>query len=478
MREWQPSIDDGSSPRYAAIVRSLQEAVAAGELVPGDRLPPQRELASELDVSLGTVTRAYNEARERGLVEATVGRGTFVRAAPAEVRRGLGALVDRELIDLSLLVAPVLEEERWPDRLRQAAARLADRPDLNDLLGYQRHEGLFRHRRAASAWLARTGMEAAPDEVLIAGSAQHAAVAALSVLTRPGDVVLAEELTNPGLRDAAAWLHLRLHGLPMDEDGLVPDAFAAACRTGVGRTLYTMPTYHNPTTRTMPERRRTEIARIAEEHGVAVVEDGVHALLAEEAPPPLSARLPDLGYFLTSHSKTLSPSLRVGYLRAPPAAHEELAFALRATLWMVSPLLAEVASDWIEEGVAQGLLEEKRTEARDRQQVARDALDGFRVEAGRASHHLWLRLPEGWRSEAFVSEARRRGVAVTSPRALVAGQVKAPRAVRLCLGAARSREELQKGLELIRELLEEGPASSSGAATEGRGRKRTERGPL
>lgn len=461
MSEWRPALDDGS-PRYAAIVRSLERAVAAGELAAGDRLPPQRELAADLDVALGTVTRAYTEARERGLVEATVGRGTFVRSTPAAAREGLGARVDRELIDLSLLVAPVLEEERWPDRLRHAGARLADRPDLHELLGYQPHEGLARHRRAAAAWLGRTGLDAGPEEVLIAGSAQHAALAALSVLTRPGDVVLAEELTNPGLRDAASWLHLRLHGLPIDEHGLLPDAFEAACRGGVGRTLYTMPTYHNPTTRSMPPERRRAIADIAREHGVAVVEDGVHALLADEAPAPLASHLPDHGYFLTSHSKTLSPALRLGYLRAPPAGREELEFALRATLWMASPLLSEVASRWIEEGTAEEMLAAKRAEASARQAMARAALDDFPFEAGRASHHLWLRLPEAWRAESFVAEARRRGVAVTPPRALVAGQVTAPGAVRLCLGAARSREELGRGLGRVRELLDEGRGAGTG----------------
>lgn len=453
MTKWTPVIDDRSGPRYEAIVRSLEEALAGGELAPGDRLPPQRELADALDLALGTVTRAYAEARERGLVEATVGRGTFVRPGAVEARGALGARVDPDLVDLSLLVAPMLEEERWPERLCGAADRLAARPDLHDLLGYQRHEGTVRHRRSAAHWIDRTGLATAPSDVLVAGSAQHAAVAALSVLTRPGDAVLAEELTNPGLRDAASWLHLRLHGLPCDEQGLLPEAFEDACRSGVGRVLHTMPTYQNPTTRTMSEERRRAIARVAADHGIAVVEDGVHALLHAGAPAPLSAHLPDHGYFVTSHSKTLSPSVRVGYLRAPAGAHEALRQALRATLWMASPILAEWASGWIEDGTADELLEGKRAEARARQAMARDALPAGRIEAGDASHHLWLHLPGGWEAEGFVAAARTRGVAVTSPRAFLAGQVAAPRAVRVCLGAARDREALRRGLDELGALL-------------------------
>ena len=462
MTKWNPSIADRSGPRYAAIVVELEEAVREGRLAPGDRLPPQRELADALDLSLGTVTRAYEEARDRGLVEATVGRGTFVRHGAGEGEGAVGARLDPDLADLSLLTAPVLDEEDWPGRLRSAASALAGRADLADLLGYQRHEGAARHRRAGAAWLGRTGLEASPGDVLVTGSAQHAAVAALSVLTRPGDTVLAEELTNPGLRDAASWLGLRLHGLPMDGEGLIPDALESVCRSGVARVLYTMPTYQNPTARTMSKKRRRRIAAIAAEHGVSVVEDGVHALLAGEAPAPLAAHLPDHGYFVTSHSKTLAPALRLGYLRAPSAAHEELRSALRATMWMASPLLAEIATGWIEDGTADRLLEGKRAEARTRLEIAREALAGFDFTAGAASYHLWLGLPEGWRPDAFAREARRRGVAVAPPRGFVAGQVTTPRAVRLCPGSARDREELREGLAALRGLLEEGPIDGRG----------------
>lgn len=458
MTKWTNSIADRPGPRYAAIVRALADAVRKGEMAPGDRLPPQRQLAEELDLALGTVTRAYEEARDRGLVEATVGRGTFVRPGAHEGGGAVAARLDRELVDLSLLVAPILEEERWPERLRQAADELTDRPNLGGLLGYQAHEGAPRHRRAAADWLERTGLSASSDEVLLTGSAQHAAVVCLSVLTRPGDTVLAEELTTPGLKDAAGWLGLRLHGLPTDEAGLLPDAFEAACRSGVGRVLYTMPTYQNPTTRTMPEERRERLAGIAAEYGVPVVEDGVHALLSEEAPAPLTARLPDHGYFLTSHSKTVAPALRVGYLRAPPTAREQLADAVRATVWMPSPLLAEIATAWIDDGTAERFLEGKRREARARHAIVREALEDFTWSAGDASLHIWLQLPEGWTAEAFVEEARRRGVALTSPPGFLAGQITAPRAVRICVGAARDREALREGMDTVRSLLAEGPA--------------------
>lgn len=456
MTKWNPSVADRAGPRYGAIVRDLEEAIREGRLAPGDRLPPQRELADALDLSLGTVTRAYEEARERGLVEATVGRGTFVRQGADAGEGAVGARMHPDLADLSLLTAPILDGEDWPSQLRSAVSALAERPDLADVLGYQRHEGATRHRRAGAAWLERTGLQASPGDVLVAGSAQHAAVAALSVLTRPGDTVLAEELTNPGLKDAASWLGLRLHGLPMDVEGLIPDALESVCRSGVGRVLYTMPTYQNPTARTMSEERRRRIAAIAAEHGMAVVEDGVHALLAAEAPAPLAAHLPDHGYFVTSHSKTLAPAVRLGYLRAPGAAHEELRSALRATMWMASPLLAEIATGWIENGTADRLLEGKRAEARARMERARQALDGFDTTAGVSSYHLWLELPGSWRAENFSRAARRRSVAVAPPRGFVAGQVTAPRAVRLCPGSARGREELSEGLAALRKLLDEG----------------------
>jgi DNA-binding transcriptional MocR family regulator len=239
----------------------------------------------------------------------------------------------------------------------------------------------------------------------------------------------------------------------MDAHGLLPDAFEAACRTQAPRALYLIPTIHNPTTVVLSESRRREIARIARAHNVVVVEDDIHRLLAEEAPPPIAAFLPELSCFLLGTSKTLAPGLRVGFIHAPAPLVPRISAGIRATTWMAAPLMAEIFARWERDGTALKLLKRRREEARSRQRLAAELLAGFRLDAHPTSHHAWLHLPEPWRAETFEAEARRCGVAVTPAQAFQVGRASAPHAVRLGLGAPRTREELRTGLERVAAAL-------------------------
>jgi DNA-binding transcriptional MocR family regulator len=124
---------------------------------------------------------------------------------------------------------------------------------------------------------------------------------------------------------------------------------------------------------------------------------------------------------------------------------------------MAAPLLAEIAAEWILDGTADRLVEQKRMEASARQEIASRLLSSFEFEAHPLSFHLWLHLPEPWRSNEFTAQLRRRGVVVTQSEAFVPGRVEAPHAVRVCLGAPRSRAQLESGLAILRETLQETP---------------------
>ena len=455
MTIWVPDLARRPGPRYLAISEALAEDTARGRLPSGTRLPTHRELAERLGLTVGTVTRAYGEAARRGLVSGEVGRGTFVRGpvaefAPLSPAGGLAA-------DLSANLPPrVTDEDRWPSLPRTLAA-LSRRKDLGRLLDYPPEGGAPEHRAAGAAWIRRAGLEAAPEQVLVSSGSQHGMTAVFSALLRPGDLVLTEALTYPGMKALAGLLHLRLQALAMDEHGLVPDALAAACRRAGAKALYLMPTLQNPTTRTIPEERRREIAGIARAHGLVVVEDDVHGLLPASPPRPLSAFLPEQSVYLTGTAKSLAPGLRIGFVLAPASLVPRLAAAIRTTTWMAAPLMAEIAARWIMEGTADAILKRKRKEAAVRQRVALSLLAGSPVESDPAAYHLWLHLPEPWRSETFVDAARRRGVAVTPAQAFMVGRGAVPAAVRVCLGAAADRAQLEFGLGVLAALLTRSP---------------------
>jgi DNA-binding transcriptional MocR family regulator len=455
---WTTDLSRTSGPRYVAIADRIAEDIERGRLKPGERMPTHRDLANRLGVTIGTVTRAYAEAARRGLLVGETGRGTFVKEVvfedvfPATESVGEGAV-----IDLSWNVPPLPSGDPLGQALSKTLAGLSARGNLSALLGYQPAAGAERHRAAGAAWMERSGLKADPRRILVCCGALHAMTVVFSTITKPGDTVFTESLTYPGMKNLANLLNLRLQGLATDDEGLVPEAFEAACRGGAAKALYTVPTIHNPLGTVMPERRRREIARIAEAHGVAIVEDDVHSFMLKDPPPPVSAFAPEHSYYILSTSKSIAGGMRVGYLHAPARMVEPLATTLRATVWMAAPLMAEIASDWIKDGTAERLVEQKRVEASARQELARRALEGFEFDAHPFSFHLWLHLPEPWRSDEFVAQLKRRRVTVTPPEAFVTGRDETPHAVRVCLGAARSRSLLETGLARIREVLEGSP---------------------
>lgn len=460
---WSPQLPQDGSPRYRAIAQALAADIGSGRIKPGTRLPTHRELADQLGVTVGTVTRAYAEAARRGLISGEVGRGTFIRTPPSHAGRAL-ATPSAAVIELSVNTPPPPFGVDEDALLSRTLGELAARQDLSQLLCYPLDSGRPEHRAAGAQFMTRSGLHATPDHVLVSSGSQHAMTAVFSALTQPGDVVLTEHLTYQGMKALANLLHLNLHGLPIDEHGLRPDAFAAACRNGA-RFLYCVPTLHNPTTALMPAERRAELAAIAAAHDVLIVEDDVYGLLLDTPLPAVASFAPDHSIFLTGTAKTIAAGLRVGFMLAPRALVSKLAAAIRTTTWMAAPLMVEIAANWIEQGVADTLLDARRAEAVARQQIAQRILGRHHPASHPNAYHLWLRLPGDWQSDAFAEAARRRGAPV-APRSqfLVSPKSGGGDAVRVSLGAVRDREQLERGCEIIADLLSQPPTVATLAA--------------
>lgn len=462
MTNWMPTLRS-DVPRYLAIAEALAGDMQAGRLPAGSKLPTHRDLAYRLGVTVGTVTRAYAEAERRGLVIGEVGRGTFVRAQvpdapPSAYPSDTGGRAEG-LLDLSMnLPAPPCEPEAVPAML----AAVAQDPQARHLFGYTGTLGLAEHRLSGVDWLARTGLEVSPAGVVPTLGAQHAMFLACAAVTEPGDALLVEESTFYGIKAVARTLGLRLIGVATDRHGLEPAALDAAARASGARALYAVPTFQNPTTSVMPQERRDEVAEVCRRHDLAVIEDDIYSFLLDPAPLPLVARLPERGMVFTSLSKSIAPALRVGWLAAPEQWIERITAAARATTIMPNPLMQETARRLIESGAADRLAAGQRAEAAARQELVARILcrtnSGATVTTHPNSFHVWLQLPPEWRTEAFVSAARRRGVGVAAGEVFSVGRVPGPPAVRVCLAAAPDRTALERGLRALAGLLTEQPA--------------------
>lgn len=451
---WVPDLTAYKGARYLAIADAMADAVESGELKDGDRLPTHRALADQLSVTVGTITRAYAEAERRGFVNARVGRGSFIATQHSQ-RLVIPSDTEPDSVDFRLNL-PVAKDRSAA--LSQAMSQLAQDPaQMNRLLGYQPDIGLPEHREQAAIWLKQTGLSTDADHIAITNGGQHAIMLALLVLTRPGDMILSEAMTYPGFMAITHQLHLRPQPVAMDDEGIIPSAFEDACKQFAPKVLYCTPTLQNPTTSVMSECRREALIEVARRYRVWIIEDSVNSNLLEKPPTPLAQMAPDQVLHINSAAKTLAAGLRVGWLVSPSALKQPIANALRASCWMASPLLGEIASRWIASGLAQQLLDEQRQELILRNQRVSHYLGQFALRANPYSLHAWLELPSPWRSSEFIQVADQLGVKVIGEDSFVVAQYRAPQAIRLSASSAWSISHLEKGLKLLSDLLKEEP---------------------
>jgi DNA-binding transcriptional MocR family regulator len=438
------------APVYRRIVQAISDDIAAGRLSAGDRLPPHRDLTDRLEVARGTVAKAYAEAGKLGLLRSGVGSGTFV-LAPDSGGRPYSTLLEPPVIWSDLTTNyPLADIDPDPaDALRE----LSVRPDRMALMRYQSNLGMRRHRLAGVGWARRLGVETELDGVIICSGAQHALFVTLAHLTEPGDAVLVEEWSYPGLHGIAETLRLRLVPVRMDREGIDPGSLDHACRTQRARALFCMPTVHNPTGAVLSAARRARVAEIARQHDLRIIEDAAHRLLAADPPPPLHHFAPERTYFIASTSKILGAGLRVAFLVAPPAEIRALSRHVWATQWMVSPLGAEVVTIWLEQGVADRTLRRKRREAARRQGLARRILAGHDIQAHPSALHLWLKVPRPQQAEQVVAEAGRQNIGVTPSSAFWMRAPPPPQAIRIALGGVDDRRALERSLRTLTRIL-------------------------
>lgn len=444
-------LSKGNGPIYRRIADALASAIADGRFAPGERLPPQRQIAQEAGVNLTTITRAFADLQERGLVDSKPGRGSIVADRRGRPSRFKSSTSDEQgFVDLSVNRPATMG---YLEALARVLPKMPNDPRYEALQDFHAPEGPLWAREVVGGWFAALAGLADMRNVVVTNGAQHALACALGAITRPGDAMLCDAVTYQGISALCRSLGLQPVPIAMDDEGMRPDALAQACRSIRPRAVFLVPTLHNPTTVTLSAERRREIETVARAGGMLIIEDDVYRALKPDAPESFASFAPDITIHIGSLSKCVAPGLRLGVVFAPPQVAADIAAMLRIDCWSTSPLAALVAARLIEDGHADRIIAGQRAEFAVRQRLVRDVLAGLDVATDEDSTHAWLRLPEPWRVGAFVRACAQQGVGVLSGEAFAVSRDIAPHAVRINVGAARSREEHTGALRTIGEIL-------------------------
>ncbi len=459
MSHWPLTKQDITRPAYRSLAQGIAAAIDAGSLRPGDRLPPHRDLAWRLGLSVQTVSRAYEELIRADLISGEVGRGSFVKSGPRETVEvpWFRAPAERPPIDLSMMTPVALPQiaAAWRESMERVARQLPDPA----MYSFRPRQTMALYGGMAASWLARCGLVVPAQRILITNGTTPAMFVALMCIAKPGAEIATESSTCHTLRPAAASLHLKLRGIACDERGMIPEALAEAALAAAGRlrAVFLLPSGAGPYARVMDRDRRETLARVAADAGLTILEDDALGPVAPRRPPPISSFAPETSFYFTGLSKSLSPGMRLGFLAMPEALAERALNRHLSVAWMATPMIAEIARDWIESGLAGDLLEAQRAQLAARNRLALRIL-GPRAQGFPHGLHRWLRLPEGSDETAIIARGLSENVAL-APGAGFAVTDTAP-ALRICLGQASTRE-LEQALQIVAAIL---PPDEAGAA--------------
>lgn len=284
------------------------------------------------------------------------------------------------------------------------------------VLQYGSGQGDENLRELITQVMALEGIHAHPDDVVVTTGSQQALDLVTKIFIDPGDVIVAEAPSYVGALGVFRAHEADVIHVPMDADGLVPEALAStldqlAAQGKRVKFLYTVPNYHNPGGVTLSLERRTQVLDICARHRVLVLEDNPYGLLGFDSEPlPAMRSISEDGViYLGSFSKTFAPGYRVGWAVAPHAVREKLVLASEAAILCPSNASQLAISTYLEHADWQGQIKKFQVQYRERRDAMIEALEEHIPEATwnipGGGFYVWVKLPEGLDSKSMLPRA-------------------------------------------------------------------------
>lgn len=446
---WKPDLSNTKPPIYLALVRLLEEDIKNGVLLPGTKLPPQRELADYLDINLSTVSRAFKICEQKGLLSASVGNGTYVSSDATADKIIICGQEKSQIIDMGGLYSHI-EANR---KVKQYAEHLLKKPDALKLFSYAEAEGSETQRTAGVMWFRKMGLHTDTQHIILAAGGQNGLTATICGLLKQGDRIGTDFVTFPGIKTTAQMIGVQLVAIQHNDFEMTEAGIHYAIQNENIKGIYVIPDFHNPTSHIMSLETRKMIAQIAQKRNIIIIEDVINNLLEDNPLPPIAAFAPEQVICLASLSKTIAPGLRTAFIHVPEKYHHKLATALYTMNISNPALLSTISAGLIMNGIADEIIMERKNEISNRNLIANEILNGYLVESKITCPIRYLLLPDYFTGKSFEICASQAGVQVFGAERFTVGNKPADKTARISIITPPTIAELTEGLQRLKKIL-------------------------
>lgn len=467
---WSPDVIDTAKPKYKAVVTMIRDQIAVGGLQIGEKLPPVRDLAWQLKITPGTVARAYTVLTDSGVLQAEVGRGTFV-ADPKVVMEDNTPPIPLNLIEIDSvrhnsgsggdtvnLFSPHLPNGGQAELIRHLLAEIAQDPP-SGVMHYPSRRSATLAREAMVKWLqgAPIGPISSDDIVLSHGGQNAILLVFQTILRGRRPTIFVEELAYPGFRRAAELVRAEVVSIACDEDGIIPEALAAAAeRHPEAQVLCTSPEVHSPTCGFTPMARRHELVKVARKADLQILEDDCYRMGRAEG-DGYRCLAPERGWYVSSLSKSITPALRIGCAIGPRGMSGALHRSAEHGFFGLATPMIDLTAALLSHPQLPEIMERSRLGVEEYVKIAVNTLGSFNLLWRRDVPFLWLHLPQGWRASAFCQAAEKQGIQVRAAEEFAGRDAPSPHAVRMAINGAVSFQRFEAAMEKLRNMLDNPP---------------------
>jgi DNA-binding transcriptional MocR family regulator len=450
---WKPDKSKLKRPFYLSIAQALEHDITNGFLLPGTKLPPQRELADFLDVNFTTITRSYKICELKGLIYAVTGRGTFVSQ---NATRSITISTDNfsgTCIDLGF----VASFEQTNSIILETTKKVMEKRHLEQLFNYNNPTGMPHQKMAGLNWMESFGIYADMEHMAIISGAQNALAITLSALFEPGNRIAVDFYTYSNFIELSKMFHIQLVPIPGDENGMLPEELENQCRQNDLHSIFLMPSCCNPTTIMISDTRKKELVIVIKKYNLIVIEDDTHAFLTAGIIPdykqPMFNLLPEQTIYICSTSKSICSGLRVAYIVFSDRFKEKILKAIFNINVKTSSLDGEIITELILSGRANEIVAEKKRLSQSANDIFMKSFPHTQSIGHPLSFFKWLPISVDNNAHELEANLLKKGIRVFHSDRFLSSSNIANKFLRIALSSTNSLYELQMGLEILKTQL-------------------------